>query len=167
MSSPVYDLAEHYVERFAALDPLAATGEGIGGHDHEMTDFSPDGAAERATTAGLNMTANSFEVGYSTLGMRAASLIPIGDGMALIPRASAAWQHAFNSVTPDATVAFQNVAGSFVVAGVTIARDSLLAEAGLDLAISRSATIGVSYTGQIASSVADHAAKGRFSWKFN
>jgi uncharacterized protein (DUF885 family) len=48
MSSPVYDLAEHYVERFAALDPLAATGEGIGGHDHEMTDFSPDGAAERA-----------------------------------------------------------------------------------------------------------------------
>ncbi|HLM17606.1 MAG TPA: DUF885 domain-containing protein, partial [Acidimicrobiia bacterium] len=48
MSSPVYDLAEHYVERFAALDPLSATGEGIGGHDHEMTDFSPDGAAERA-----------------------------------------------------------------------------------------------------------------------
>jgi uncharacterized protein (DUF885 family) len=47
-SSPVYDLADHYVERFAALDPLAATGEGITGHDHEMTDYSPDGAAERA-----------------------------------------------------------------------------------------------------------------------
>ena len=47
-SSPVYELAEHYVERFAALDPLAATGEGIAGHDHEMTDYSPDGAAERA-----------------------------------------------------------------------------------------------------------------------
>jgi uncharacterized protein (DUF885 family) len=41
-------LADRYVERFAALDPLAATGEGIGGHDHEMTDYSPDGAAERA-----------------------------------------------------------------------------------------------------------------------
>src|SRR6476619_1520539 len=48
MSSPVYDVADHYVERFAALDPLAATGEGIAGHDHEMTDYSPDGAAERA-----------------------------------------------------------------------------------------------------------------------
>src|SRR4051794_18478646 len=48
MSSPVYELADHYVERYAALDPLAATGEGIGGHDHEMTDFSPHGAAERA-----------------------------------------------------------------------------------------------------------------------
>ena len=41
--SPVFDLADRYVERFAALDPLAATGEGIGGHDHEMTDYSPDG----------------------------------------------------------------------------------------------------------------------------
>ena len=45
---PVYDLADGYVARFAALDPLAATGEGITGHDHEMTDYSPEGAAERA-----------------------------------------------------------------------------------------------------------------------
>ena len=47
-NSPVYGLAEEYVERFAALDPLGATADGITGHDHEMTDFSPDGAAERA-----------------------------------------------------------------------------------------------------------------------
>jgi uncharacterized protein (DUF885 family) len=46
--SPVQELAEQYVERFAALDPLAATAEGIGGHEHEMTDYSPDGAEERA-----------------------------------------------------------------------------------------------------------------------
>jgi len=46
--SDVYDLADAYVERFAALDPLAATGEGIAGHDHEMTDYSPDGVDERA-----------------------------------------------------------------------------------------------------------------------
>ncbi len=46
--SPVNELSDRYVERFAALDPLGATGEGIGGHDHEMTDYSPDGAAERA-----------------------------------------------------------------------------------------------------------------------
>jgi subtilase-type serine protease len=126
-----------------------------------------DAFSEKGGAAALNVAANSFEVGYSTLGVRAASLVPLDNGMVVIPRASAAWQHAFNSVTPDATVAFQNVAGSFVVAGVPIARDSLLAEAGLDLAINAHATIGVSYTGQIASNVADHAAKGRFSWKFN
>jgi uncharacterized protein (DUF885 family) len=47
-ASPVYALADEYVERFAALDPIAASGEGITGHDHEMTDYSPDGSAERA-----------------------------------------------------------------------------------------------------------------------
>ncbi len=47
-TSPVFALADRYVERFAALDPLGATGEGITGHDHEMTDFSPAGSDERA-----------------------------------------------------------------------------------------------------------------------
>ena len=54
----------------------------------------------------------------------------------------------------------------FTISGVPIARDALLAEAGLDLAIGRNATLGVSYTGQLASNVQDHAAKGKFSWKF-
>jgi hypothetical protein len=37
---------------------------------------------------------------------------------------------------------------------------------GADLAIGRNATLGVSYVGQIASSVSDHAAKGKFIWRF-
>ena len=87
--------------------------------------------------------------------------------MVLIPRGSLAWQHAFDSVTPAAVLAFQTAPGSpFTISGVPIARDSLLAEAGLDLAIGRNATIGVSYTGQLANNVQDHAAKGKFSWKF-
>jgi hypothetical protein len=27
-------------------------------------------------------------------------MIPLGDGLVLVPRVSAAWQHAFNTVTP-------------------------------------------------------------------
>ncbi len=46
--SAVYDLAEAYVERFAALDPLAATMAGIPGHESETSDYSPDGIAARA-----------------------------------------------------------------------------------------------------------------------
>jgi subtilase-type serine protease len=41
-----------------------------------------------------------------------------------------------------------------------------LADRHLDLAISRNLTVGLSYTGQIGSDVTDHAAKGKFSWKF-
>ena len=63
--SPVYEVADAYVERFAALDPLGATGEGITGHDHEMTDYSPDGIDERAEhdRATLRLLDNTPAVG--------------------------------------------------------------------------------------------------------
>ena len=64
------------------------------------------------------------------------------------------------------SLAFQNAGVPFVIAGVPIARDSLLGEAGLDLAIGRNTTVGISYVGQLARNVHDHAAKGKFSWKF-
>ena len=48
MSSPVYKLSDQYITQLAALDPAAATYMGIAGHDHEMTDFSPDGHDARA-----------------------------------------------------------------------------------------------------------------------
>ena len=47
MAGPGRALAEQFVERHAALDPCGATFEGIPGHDHELTDYSPDGTAER------------------------------------------------------------------------------------------------------------------------
>jgi autotransporter-associated beta strand protein len=125
-----------------------------------------DAFNERGGAAALTVAANSFEVGYSTLGIRAATMIPVAADMMLVPRASAAWQHAFDTVTPADTMAFQSAGVAFVIAGAPIARDSALAEAGLDLAIGRNATIGISYVGQIANNVQDHAAKGRFSWKF-
>jgi uncharacterized protein (DUF885 family) len=42
------DVANRYVDEYAALDPLDATYIGVGGYDDRMTDLSPDGYAERA-----------------------------------------------------------------------------------------------------------------------
>jgi uncharacterized protein (DUF885 family) len=47
-TSSIDALADAYVSRFAELDPVAATAEGITGHDEELTDYSPDGIAARA-----------------------------------------------------------------------------------------------------------------------
>jgi uncharacterized protein (DUF885 family) len=47
----VDEIADQYVERFAALDPISATFAGITGHDSEMTDYGPDAAEERADHA--------------------------------------------------------------------------------------------------------------------
>ena len=49
--SETYDIADQYVERAAALDPVAATFRGLAGHDEEMTDYSPDAFEERVEHA--------------------------------------------------------------------------------------------------------------------
>ncbi|MGC9669977.1 DUF885 domain-containing protein [Planosporangium sp. 12N6] len=48
MADPIFALADGYVTASAALDPVAATYQGIAGHDHAGTDYGPDGAAARA-----------------------------------------------------------------------------------------------------------------------
>jgi len=46
--SEVFDIADRYCDQLGALDPCSATYAGIPGHDHEMTDYSPEGSARRA-----------------------------------------------------------------------------------------------------------------------
>jgi uncharacterized protein (DUF885 family) len=45
--SEVYEIADRYVLAYAALDPIEATDAGIAGHEHELTDFSPDAGTAR------------------------------------------------------------------------------------------------------------------------
>ncbi len=57
--SQIYDIANDYVERYAALNPLSATSIGVPGYDDKMSDFSPQGAEanadlKRQTIAALN-----------------------------------------------------------------------------------------------------------------
>jgi outer membrane autotransporter protein len=116
--------------------------------------------------AGLTGAGDRQNVGYSTLGIRTATSIPLWSSIVLIPRVSAAWQHAFNEVTPDAGLAFLSNGAAFTIAGVPIARDSALVDAGLDFAVGRYGTFGVSYVGQIGDGVRDHAVKGKAVWQF-
>ena len=43
----IFELSDQYIVDSAALDPMLASFWGIPGHDHEMTDYSPDGWASR------------------------------------------------------------------------------------------------------------------------
>jgi uncharacterized protein (DUF885 family) len=44
---PVDAIAEAFVEDYCALDPVAATGMGVAGHEDRLTDLSPEGFAAR------------------------------------------------------------------------------------------------------------------------
>lgn len=51
MSRTVDELSERYVTDLAALDPVTATVAGIAGHEHELTDYSPEGYDARQALA--------------------------------------------------------------------------------------------------------------------
>lgn len=47
-TTPIDTIANDYTAKLAALNPLEATFMGIPGHDHQMSDFSPEGLAAMA-----------------------------------------------------------------------------------------------------------------------
>ena len=104
------------------------------------------------------------DVGYSTLGLRLASADCVG-GIGVRPRLSVAWQHAFGDVTPVEALTFLSTGTGFSVAGVPIAQDSALIDAGLRLAFD-SAALEILYSGQFAADARDNAVNGRVNWRF-
>jgi outer membrane autotransporter protein len=124
-----------------------------------------DSFRERGGSAALLGRDTDQDVGYTTLGLRAASTMHWG-AMLVVPHISAAWQHAFDDVTPDAALAFAATGAGFVVSGVPLGVDTALIDAGLDFALGANTTAGVSYTGQFGDGVQDNGVKGRFTWLF-
>ncbi|GFO82647.1 MAG: hypothetical protein A49_22740 [Methyloceanibacter sp.] len=106
------------------------------------------------------------DVGYTTIGLRAAKTMMWG-ATQVTPHISAAWLHAFDDVTPAASLAFASSGIGFDITGAPLAEDSALLDAGLDFAVTDRITAGVSYSGQFADNVTDNAVKGRFTWLFN
>lgn len=126
---------------------------------------STDGFTETGGSAALTSADKSFDSTTTTLGLRAASDVNLGDAKATV-RGGLGWRHAFGDVTPASTVAFAAGGDSFTVHGAPIARDALLIEAGLDFAISPKANLGLSYNGQIANGARDHGVKASLGVKF-
>lgn len=124
-----------------------------------------DRFSERGTgAAALSGASDDTGLGYTTLGLRAATTTRLS-GMDVTLRGGLGWRHAFGDVDPKTTLAF---AGSnpFAIAGLPIARDAALVEAGLDLALGRNVSLGASYAAQLASDTQDHAFKANLAVRF-
>ena len=123
------------------------------------------GFAESGAVAGLSSAGSADDVGYTTLGLRAAAALPAA-GVQVTPRLSLAWQHAFGDVSPGAALAFNTNGIGFGVYGVPIAQDTALIEAGLGVAIAPDATLSFSYQGQLSGDIQDNGLTGSFDWRF-
>ena len=75
------------------------------------------------------------------------------------------WRPAFVDVTPLSSIAFAG-GDAFTIAGTPIAENALTLSAGLNVDITANATLGISYSGQLASDAQDHALKVDFSVAF-
>jgi fibronectin-binding autotransporter adhesin len=91
------------------------------------------------------------DVGHSVLGLRVATTWHLSD---LLVTPSAAWQHAFGDLTPDAALAFLSTGIGLVITGVPLAQDSALTDVSFDLNLRPTIMLGVSYAGQFANEVA-------------
>ncbi len=121
---------------------------------------------ESGGVAALSASRTSENIGYSSLGLRAATAVPLANGTVLVPRGSVQWQYAFGDVTPTSVLAFQSTGAAFSVAGLPIARNSALVEAGFDWRFGPWAKLGAFYQGELAPHAQAHALKGAFTWDF-
>ncbi|MGO9005201.1 MAG: autotransporter domain-containing protein [Beijerinckiaceae bacterium] len=116
--------------------------------------------------AELSGSGHDSNIGYSTLGGRAATNFVLFDGMVLTPRVSAAWQHALGSVTSTEALVFQSTAEPFTIAGLPVARDTALLESGFDLRLNPQARIGLSYSAQLGDHAQNNSVQGNLTWRF-
>jgi subtilase-type serine protease len=126
--------------------------------------LATDRLHETGSAAALSAARATTNATFTTLGLRASGAFELG-GIGAEARGMLGWRHAFGDVTPLASLAF--AAGSaFTIAGVPIARDAVVVEAGLDFAFSPSAVLGVSYGGQFGAGLSDQTVKANFNFKF-
>jgi len=113
----------------------------------------------------LSGRSGSTDTTFTTLGLRASTKLDLGAATGTTLRGLVGWRHAFGDVSQEANLAF-NGGGSFTVGGVPIASDAAVIEAGLDFAIRKDLTVGVSYSGQVGDRVKDHGVRANLLWKF-
>ncbi|RYF34585.1 MAG: autotransporter outer membrane beta-barrel domain-containing protein [Comamonadaceae bacterium] len=123
-----------------------------------------DAFSERGGLAALTGYKSRNENTFTTIGLRASSAFDLG-GMQATLRGTVGWRHAFNDTSGLAVLATTG-GGGFGVAGVPIATDAAVIEAGIDFALQRNLTLGVTYAGQLGNGVRDHGAKANLLWKF-
>lgn len=122
------------------------------------------GYTEQGGPAALSVASSSAGITFATLGARAELDFELGSIDATM-LGMLGWRHAFGDLTPTVTQAFA-AGDTFTIAGAPIASDSVVIEAGLDLALNDTATVGLSYLGQISSETENHGAKATLAVSF-
>jgi len=143
------DLAQFTIEPFANL---------------AYVNLNTGAFRETGGDAALTSRSNVMDETFTTLGLRPSTDIS-WTGFNATLRGMMGWRHAFGDVTPLSVVSFAG-SNTFTIAGVPIARDAGVVEAGLDFAVHDKVTAGLTYGGQFANHETDHSIRGMIAVAF-
>ncbi|CAB5137049.1 putative outer membrane autotransporter [Burkholderia cenocepacia] len=125
-----------------------------------------DGFKENGGAAALQGDSDTTGLGFSTLGLRASTDVAVTTKGKVTAFGTVGWRHAFGNTQPASRLSFASGGSPFSVTGVPVARDAAVLEVGVDAAITKNLSLGLSYSGQIGGSISDHALYGNLLWKF-
>ena len=123
-----------------------------------------DGLTEKGGAAALHVRGETNDTTFTTLGVHLSSAFTLG-GMKATAHGTLGWRHAYGDTTPFVTQAFAG-GEAFDIAGVPIARDAAIVDAGLDLDLTKAATLGLAYQGQFGSGAMQNGFKADLSVRF-
>lgn len=150
------DIGYRMAVQQVALEPFA----GVAYVNLHTNSVNEQGGA--AALAGESGSTNST---FTTVGVRGSIDFALGNQTVVKASGTPGWRHAFGNVVPTSTLAFAG-GSPFVVAGVPIARNAALVEAGLDFQITPSASLGVTYGGQFGSGTTSQTVQGTLKVRF-
>lgn len=102
---------------------------------------------------------------YTTAGLNAAKTFSSPGGSVTTVRGMIGWRHALGNLTPISTFAFDG-GSPFSIAGLPIVGDAMVLAGGLDAKITKAATLGIYYSGQVLNNILDNGVRANFSWRF-
>lgn len=122
------------------------------------------GFSESGGSTALSADAGRLRQTTATLGLRSQASFALGPTMGRL-HATLGWRRAYGDVQPETTLALDG-GGVLTVAGAPIARSAALAGLGLEVAVSRSAVVGLAYGGQYGGGNREHTGSLSLRWAF-
>lgn len=128
--------------------------------------YQRDAYSEKGGDAALRYNGQAQEHYSSDLGLRLARPFVFDQGMRLTPRVDVGWKHLYGDIRGSSHQHLVNGGNTYTIKGVELDRDSLLWQAGLDLAVSPRHTLGLNYSGETGQDNRNGALTGQWRMMF-
>ena len=121
-----------------------------------------DGVTEQSSATALQVNGQNNDVTYTTLGARGS--LAVSDNAKVY--ADLGWQHAFGDTSTQTVNRFSAGSSAFTVNGTPVAEDSAVVGLGVNVTLSKAASLTVGYQGAFGGGTSDNRAYAGFNYSF-